>query len=1319
MSMKKLMLGLLFLLSPFCRVVESSTFTLQGVNSRAQGAFSTLDTLSISGFPTDWQWDSVVVQFNSTSSEPLNIRTQADGAVRTHTGWTVQFSIPRPMEQSQKVFFERLGGSTSFWATWWAVSSGAVPPSPAPPQDPPPASSTVYPKFNQDTVITTASTNVWLKGRPTWKHNALLFSVSPVGSGELSGTVTLGGYSVTLSGYYKEIEIDPGYEDTIPLAISFPSQRSVRIKWWAVNRPPKEAPINKVQTSANGKLFLKYKFSENSNGLDDLNLEFKQSDFTDGMAPTYVRCDIAPAEVNVDPGYQGLTTWKIHGNIRSGATVKIAIPVPVELRGLGAAEMDSIFAIRHYDSLSGTWKSVQIDSIRNGYAYLQTNSFSWWKATKRIAGRIGNGTVRVVVGAGKLIGAVKDGLADVYHFVTGLSCKYLIGPVVNTVVATPLSFVRSAVEGNSNSDIVTRNQGNLGQYFPANASPSIRQTTGWTNGVNSVKNLLFETNPNGTRKNNLTLILETMSENEKFQAARSNANLLLANQILVQLQITPRFSRSGQTITDNNGVTYQIKDVLPFAFAWAEITNRVAKTMKACLAVGNVPEFLYESVTKAGKIISDLTKSSGGGTTACRELFGYPELLTDLSPIGAANCASSANHLGDLVLSQDWQKQYDQAYQSAVDYLAALNALFWLDQGLKNDQFGNMSIFVAQLASYHAFIRDILQGNNIPIKGEAALGFWELLAGNSSSTRLKKLSGFLNDRLNSDGGFAEGTGYLDYINQTLMPLFNIAYRERWISLSDIPANYLKSGEWLLNIRMSNGQVAVVDDGVNQVPFLHGYAELASPTLDTRFVNQGRDPVSPLEFLCLPSMAPANSRPMPAPEQAREVGGVGIVGGIGLDGNQWTMSMVSESGKMLEYGRGHDQQDNGSISWTGGANSYIMDPGYGGFPARDATARHHQHSSIQVRELVGDLVYRNGTTHLSDVMSAISNLENGVNPWTAWGSPLYDLGWMAAGLFDVQVDKTEISAGGGASTITKVVNDLPAFPQLRGLVANQNFNYVGGPAQSCLDMWQQDPSLICQDFTGAPHSWVTDDWQTCTPFGCVSNLKNRRSVYYLDGHFVMIDQLNHFYGEEAFNFANAAAMDRVRVISGAAGVGNTNVIVSPTPPVPVTYPQNSGNPVTVLPTRYRGFFNQSHGYSSLITTFNTSTNPAPSPGGSTLCSIPFVSGSYACAEMAGRDGGSWNVFANTHGPEFHAGTQNLSFTDPELGGISSRAQVLVRYFKSGSRVTRFFAQDEPADGTVTIQGQTFSTLGGLEIRLDGSVWQGINGGLQRVGTVTRN
>ncbi len=1304
--MNKFLLGFLLLLLPFCQLVESATFPLQGVNARAQGTFSALDTLSISGFPTDWPWDTIMVQFNSTSSEPLNLKIRTNGTEQTYSGWTFQFSIPRPTGQSQKVVFERLGGSASFWATWWAVSSGTVSTPPVPPQNSPPSASIVYPKFNQDTVISTVSTDVMLTGRPSWNHNALIFSIAPVGGGELSGTVMLGGSFVSLSGYYKEIEIDPSYEDTIPMALSFSSQKSVRIKWWATNRAPKEAPITQVQTSANGKLFLEYKFSENSAGLDDLNLEFRQGDFTDGMAPTYVRCDIAPTEVNSDIGYQALTTWKIHGNLRSGAMVKIAIPIPIELRGLGADEMDSIFDIRHYNSLNGTWQSAHIDSIRNGFAYLQTNSFSWWKAAIRI-------TVKVVGGAGKIIGVIKDGIADTYHFVTGLSCKYLIGPVVNTVVATPLSFIRSAVEGNSNSDIVTRKQGDLGKYFPATAPSSIRQTSGWINGINSLNILLFALDRIGNRENHLTPILETMTESRKFEIASKNANLLLANQLLIQLQFPARFSRIGQTIRDDNGVTYQLKDVLPFTFAWAEITNRIARTMKGCLAVGNVPEYVYQSVTKPVKMILELTRSSGGGTTACKEFFGYPELLTDMGGIGAANCISSAKHLSDLMSSQDWKKQYDQAYLFAVDYLTALNVLFWLDQDLKKDQFANMSIFVAEFASYHVFIRDILQGNNIPIKGEAALGFWELLAGNSSSTRFNKLSQFLNDRLGSDGGYAEGTGYLDYINQTLLPLYNIAYREGWISLSDIPANYRKSGEWLLNIRMSNGQIAVVDDGTNHKPFLHGYAELASPTLDSRFVNQERDPVSPLEFLCLPSMAPVNSLPMPSPEKARAVDGVGIIGGIGLDGNPWTMSMVSESGQMLQYAYAHDQQDNGSISWTGGGNAYIIDPGYGGFPKRKATARYQQHNTLQIRDLVGDLVLPNGTTHISDVMSAISHLESGVNPWTAWGNLVYDLGWMAATFYDFQVDPSETSAGGGVSTITKVVNDLPAFPQLRGLVANQYFNYVGGPAQSCIDMWQHDPNLKCTDFTGAPHSWVRDEWQTCTPWGCSSNLKNRRSIFYMDGQFVMIDQLNHFYGEESFHFADAAAMSRVQVISNAVGPGN--VSVSPTSAT-LTYDQNGEPPtLTLLRGRYRGEFTQSHGFSALITTFNTSSM---SPGPSTLCSYPFANVGYTCAEMLGRDGGNWNVFANTYGPEFHSGTQTLNVADPELGAIASTAQILIRYAKTSAHVTRYFAHDEYADGTVNIQGQTFSTLGGLEIRQDGSVWQGNNGSLHQVGTVIR-
>ena len=1318
--MKKLILGFLFLFCSFCQTVDAATFNLQGVNSRAQGVFSALDTLSISGFPTDWQWDSIVVQFNSTTLEPLNIKTQTNGVLKTYSGWTAQYSIPRPTGQSQMVVFERSGGATAFTATWWAVSSGTTSPTPVPPPNPFPSASTVFPKFNQDTSITTASSNVVLTGRPSWKHNVLIFSIAPVGAGELSGTVQLGESFVSLSGYYKEIEIDPGYGSSIPLAISFSSQKNVRIKWWASNRLPKEAPINKVQTSSNGKLFSKYDFSENSVGLDDLNLEFRQTDFTDGLAPTYVRCDVAPVEVDIDSGYQALTTWKIHGNLRSGAIVTIAIPVPIELRGLGADEMDSIFEIRHYDSTIGEWQSAHIDSIRNGYAYLQTNSFSWWKAVKRITKKVVIGAGNVIVEGTKIIGAVKDGIADTYHFVTGLSCKYLIGPVVNTVVAAPLSFIRSAVEGNSNSDVVTRKQGDLGQFFPANASPSIRQTTAWINGRNSINNLLFA--PAIGRKK-LVIILETMSEEQKFETARDNANLLLANQIQVQLQMPGRFSRSGQTVKDDDGVTYQLKDLLPYTFAWAEITQRVTSTLKGCMAVGNVPELLYQTVAKPGKMILEMTRSSGGGTTACKELFGYADVVADFSPIGAANCGSSAIHLLDLISSENWGKKYDKAYLGAVDYLTALNALFWLDQELKNQQFANMSVFVAEFASYHIFIRDILQGNNIPIKGEAALGFWELLAGNSSSTRLKKLSGFLNDRLGSDGGYAEGTGYLEYINETLFPLYNIAYREGWISLSDIPANYIKSGEWLLNIRMSNGQVAVVDDGTNRVPFLHGYAELASSNPDTRYINQGRDPGSPLEFLCLPSRAPFNSLPMPSPDKARIVDGVGIVGGTGLDGNQWTMSMVSESGKMLQLGNGHDQQDNGTISWTGGGTAYIIDPGYGGYNLRKATARYFHHNTVQVRDLVGNLVKPNGAVQFSDALSAVSHLENGVNPWTSWGNLLYDLGWMAAAIFDFQVDPTEITAGGGGSNITKVVNDLPAFPQLRGLVANQYFDYVGGVAQSCIDMWNVDPALKCNDFTGAPHSWVSgDEWQTCSPsscsstgcltYSCTSNLKNRRSIFYLDGQFVMIDQLNHFYGEELFNFANQAAMDRVQVISNAT-VGNR--IVSPTS-VPLSYVQNGEPPLlSLLQGRYPGYVNQSHGYNSLITTFNTSGNAI----GSTLCPYPFASVGYACGQMVGRDGGSWNVFANTYGPEFHAGTYTLQFTDPELGVITSTAQILIRYFKSSSRVTRFFAHDEYADGRVTIQGQTFSTLGGLEIRQDGSVWQGNNGSLNRVGTVIRN
>ncbi len=275
-------------------------------------------------------------------------------------------------------------------------------------------------------------------------------------------------------------------------------------------------------------------------------------------------------------------------------------------------------------------------------------------------------------------------------------------------------------------------------------------------------------------------------------------------------------------------------------------------------------------------------------------------------------------------------------------------------------------------------IHQVMNDGNIPLKAQAGLATVGLAFRDGRG--LRALQPMIAKDFTSNGGFGEGTGYLRYVNQQLLPLYTAAKLSGRLPDGVMPDSFVRSGQWLLNLSDPSGFIPAIDD--SRVPLIQdtdagrdGYlAPFTVLTGDPRFkafVQGGRFHTTGL--VCL---TPDGSNPAVCPDKVIPTPSNGTNGSVAsllsypidvssdqvafnervvtdgaaklttLQGDTTTsLTLLAENGQLLSAGSAHDQQDGLNVTLNRAragqgkiaVDQLIADGGYGGFSVRAKTA----------------------------------------------------------------------------------------------------------------------------------------------------------------------------------------------------------------------------------------------------------------------------------------------------------------------------------------------------------------------------------------------
>lgn len=359
----------------------------------------------------------------------------------------------------------------------------------------------------------------------------------------------------------------------------------------------------------------------------------------------------------------------------------------------------------------------------------------------------------------------------------------------------------------------------------------------------------------------------------------------------------------------------------------------------------------------------------------------------------AYDCTKATNRFSNS--AEDFTKEYgpednrkslkserDGVLQDAAEYLLLMGMFANLSKDFeekwrpqRNDLFGKVKWYIDAVG-------DPGYGNsNIPVKVYAGLAMNRVSRGPNDYI-FQRFNSMIEDLIDDEGGFAEGTDYLSWTLQEALPVYYWGIANGWITQRDVPEKVRKSAEWILNSADPSGFVPRVDDAsmAQPVGVLHNYIGLNYWLAPFSLVNKdGRymdytseveqrfpgavslggaanfnvnapgvsDGQSLLRFLTYPIG-------VQGPEKWSPYMGAHVQGGIGKvkfddASGRVGVTLLAENGILLERANSHDQQDNSSFTLSRWEKSsldidhLVLDPGYAGYSGRrDLPQTHYLH-----------------------------------------------------------------------------------------------------------------------------------------------------------------------------------------------------------------------------------------------------------------------------------------------------------------------------------------------------------------------------------------
>lgn len=1009
------------------------------------------DFVQIDNFPSQWGYSRIVLGIQPQGGSSLEGFFSKDSCQYTLTGNYQQIDFEFDAEA---VFLKYLGNTTinvtlHWWLDYSVVQSQCEEPTMSAIELTNLANSldTAYQDYidlgplNNVSTFESASENLKISDYPTWNHNTLLVQIEPSDGMPLDGFVYVGRETLKISGYSVTIPLSKRSFLPSTFQISFSTKRSFSVKWWANYFNAQNIPIQMSSSSNQNQdsVYCEYNFVGGQTG--KLKLKYSINDFADGNPPVYTAKSTleGPSLGMAANSFHIGTVYNIQANISDGKMITLAIPIDVGYH----VDKEDVFV---YHERNGVVERIVPDSVVNGFVYFQTNSCSdfWTSVTnfiKDVGGAVVDGIATVVEVIVEGVQYVVDSMHDFYDWLTDNVCS-LFDLETWENLFTKDSEERYIYEW----DLL---EGRLPNKKFREYNPPLFDVIS-----------ISATSP-------LQQITDGMSDVTRLDVSIRNLDIMLSELIYRKMNTVgkKRFGASNLVNFVDDSTSEHVTKYLAVSTTLTKYAADMVRMLNDCYDAINLnilTNFLNQNVA----LLSAVTSAE----ERCKNLFsgfGFIDYIVDVFDCSAdllKLMAQSTQEDGKPIL--DFKNHRDELILKTSAVLARVSLLAYYDKSMREPLRIWFNQSYKSLSAMMELLGPLMLYNNISIKAEAAMALYEYVYWGGTS-HFEKFKKGIELHYGENGGYSEGTGYLQYINEDV-PYLMVSLRKAFIQGGtdfDLPEKFYNSGYFLKNMarNVSVGLQSALklripvemDDGGTYTP---EYSVWGTLTGDAQFFRLAKKYPIDIQYnyqTYVNELYTSQGLPMPPEEETlnnylnfflnnskntygnplagsplialgyggwndkysmeleeengvtgRYADGTAVVNYRDENGDDFTISVVAENGKLWENGQAHDQQDNMSFTLTSTRDGHIVrDMGYSGFGLNVNTHGYQDHN-VLMRPNHPELTDGKGNRSLSH-----SDLANIVEKYTLDFTGIATYGLF--GIFSNELADYGVSGAGGS------------------------------------------------------------------------------------------------------------------------------------------------------------------------------------------------------------------------------------------------------------------------------------------------------------------
>lgn len=820
---------------------------------------------------------------------------------------------------------------------------------------------------------------------PTLLNNTIILRVETNDGKPLDGFVYIGRETVKISGSLVEIPLSRRSFLPTKFQISLSTRRKFKVTWWATYHNAQNIPVEQKEIPSQSQDSVSCQYSFVGARTGKVLLRYSRSDFADGMPPVYT------AKTTLEGAALGMianslhvgTVYDIHANISSGKKITLAIPLEMN------RTIDKKYVIVNHDN-NGVIERIAPDSIVNGFVYFQASSCSgFWTSVGNFFEEVGEeitdfceSVVDGIVSLGETIvdgvQYVIDGLENLYDSVVNGFCNLFDPDTWKNLFEKDI--------GGSTTLLWNLHEGDMPNASFVDYNP-----------------LLFNVVGNVSSKS-LHQINDEMPDTSRLDATKLNLDIMLSeliNRKMNSVDTEKRFRVDNMVYLVDNGVSEHVTKYFAVSTHLTHYAFEMVKMLNDLYGALNVNELstFYEESKK-------LFTGHSSGEQVCHDLlggFGIVEHTTDIYnlPFDGLKLLTQYISTDDEPISVIKQNR-DGLILKTTDVLARAALLAYYDKSMREPLRSWFNQSYKSLSALIDMMGPLMLYNNITIKAEAAMALYEYVYW-GETTHFERFKAGIELHYGEKGGFSEGTGYLQYINEDV-PYLMVALKkafEKDRKKFELPQKFYESGYFLKEMsrnvlwnKTENYRLRIpleIDDGCTYMP---EYSVWGTLTGDEMFFKMAKKyPIinqdiplndynvfledskkrfgNPLAGSPLVALGYADWNECYSEDYEEESGVTGTVADGGAvinyrdeNGEDYSITVVAENGELWKNGQAHDQQDNMSFTLSSTRDGHIVrDMGYSGFGNNENTHGYKDHN-VLMRPVYSELTDGTGNKTLT-------------------------------------------------------------------------------------------------------------------------------------------------------------------------------------------------------------------------------------------------------------------------------------------------------------------------------------------------------------------